>query len=428
MSTFFLVLAIIVLVLMFVLGAPVWSALMSCAIILLIGHLNIPTQMVPINVFGKLDSFTLMACPFFMLAGNIMAYGGSAPYLFNVMNSWLGNKRGGIPIAVVCTCAIYAAITGATSATLAGVSNIALPVMDKAGYSRKFSGGLMACSATLGQLIPPSVIMIVYGTITQTDVSKLFLAGFIPGIICAAALAVVAFIRSPRPEMLTTLDPENFTWKTRKITTIKGIPALIMPVIVLGGIYSGIVTPTEAGALSCVYGLVISAFVYRKMNMKNLAQTTGDSVRALSMTFMVSSASLVFAIPITYMQIPQKVAQWVTAQNLTGTSLVLLIVVIYLIMGCFLDPLPIMYLMLPIVLPTLQSAGINLIYFNIVTVIAMQIGQVTPPFGISLYMASKFIGVEITDVAKESMPYLLGMVAVLLLIIFVPQLSLMLIH
>lgn len=413
---------------LFLIGVPVWVALAGGSIFLLLFFINTNIQMIPLSFFGSVDSFTLMACPFFLIAGNVMAYGGTSPYLYNIVNSFFGRIKGGIAITTVLLCMIYAAITGSTLATLSGVATIAVPNMLKQGYSRKFCGGLLAVSATLGQMIPPSVYMIIYGSLTQENAASLFMAGIIPGIICGLAIGLVACFKSPpiNLEYIQSIDQSYFSWPSRGKFFLKGLLALLMPIIVLGGIYSGLATPTEAGAFAVIYGLIISFFFYRSMGVKNLIKSMKESATTNSMIFMLVPASLLFAIPLTFSRLPQQLSEFVVKMGLNSTQMIIAGIVIFLVLGCFLDSLPVMFLTLPILVPALQAVGVNLIHFNVLTILAMQIGQVTPPFGISLYVTSKVVEAPMTDVLKEALPYMLVLFACLVLFIFVPQISLFL--
>jgi len=415
-------------VFLFVIGVPIWVALTGGSMFLLFFHISTNAQMIPLSFFGGIDSFTLMACPFFLIAGNVMAYGGTSPYIYNVINSFFGRKKGGIAFTTVLMCMIYAAITGSTLATLSGVATIAVPNMLKQGYSKKFCGGLLAVCATLGQMIPPSVYMIIYGTLTQENAGTLFISGIVPGCICGLAIGAVAFLKSPEidVEYINSLDQSYFSWGSRGKFFLRGLGALMMPVIVLGGIYSGLATPTEAGAFAVIYGVLISVFGYRTMTSKGLVKAMKESATTNSMIFMLVPASLLFAIPLTFARLPQQLGEYVASLGLSGTEIIVAVTILYLILGCFLDSLPIMFLTIPILLPSLQAAGVNMIHFNIITILAMQIGQVTPPFGVSLYVTSKVVGAPMVDVLKEALPYLFVLVVCLILFIYFPQISLFL--
>lgn len=421
------IIGLIVLVVMIALGMPIWLSMTTGSVIILMGlgtnGISITTQL-----YSGVDSFTLMAIPFFLFAGNIMAFGGSAPYIFNFMNSLVGNKRAGIPIATILTSMLYAAITGSVAATLAGVTSICLPNMRKAGYSDKFSSGVMCSASTMGVMIPPSMLMIIYGSLAQQNVGTLFISGIIPGILCGVLLMIVAFIKSPKLQDLgVTFPAETFTLKNKGITFVKAIPAIGMPVIVLGSIYAGIMTPTEAGALSCVYGLLVSIFIYRALKKDNMSKIVRSTADSTSMVFLMNAGAALFNIPLARLGVPQAFANMIAQLGLSGTSLVIVVVLVFLVMGCFMDSMPIMYLVLPIVLPALKAAGINLIYFNVITILCMQMGMITPPFGSGMYLTARFLDVPAAEVIKEIMPYLLVMIALVFVLIFCPWLSLCLV-
>ncbi len=422
------ILGIAVIVILMIIGAPIWlSFTTGSAIILILGFHSNP-MVIPTQLFSGVDSFTLMAIPFFLFAGNIMAYGGSAPYIFNMMNSLVGNKRAGVPIATILTAMLYAAITGSVAATLAGVTSICLPNLQKAGYSDKFSSGVICSASTMGVMIPPSMLMIIYGSLAQQNVGTLFISGIIPGIVTGLVLMVVAFFRSPSLKDLGVVFPaDTYKIKTKLINTGKAVPALGMPIIVLGSIYAGIMTPTEAGALSCVYGLIVSVLIYRALKFSNMKQILWDTADSTSTVMLMNAGSIIFGIPLTRLGAPQAFANMIVNSGLSGTALVIAVVVVFLVLGCFMDSMPIMYLVLPIVLPALRMAGVNLIYFNSITILCMQIGMITPPFGSAMYLTARFLNVPAADVIKELIPYLLSMIAVVVVLIFVPWLTLCLV-
>lgn len=408
---------------LFMIGVPIWLALMTGGTFLLLFFTHSSVLTVAMQFFSSVDSFTLMAIPFFLLGGAIMAHCGPAKYIYDAINAWFGRIKGGLAFSAVVMCMVYAAITGSNSATLAGVADICTPPMEKAGYSRKFIAGMLACSSTLGQLIPPSCYMIVYGSIVQENVGTLFISGIIPGIICGLAIGIWAIIKNP-----LKIDENNeiFSWKNRFTTLWKGFPALIMPIIVLGGIYTGFFTPTEAGAMAVVYGIFISVFVYRTMDWKVTKKTFIGATRSHGMVFIVISGAMIFAQSLTYARIPQRISEIVIEQGFGRIEFLLASSALFLILGCFLDPMPILFLVVPVLLPALKNLDINLMHFNVISIICMQISTVTPPYGMSLYVSSGLLKVPVEDVIKTSMPFLAVMVLVLLLIIFVPELSLFL--
>ncbi len=404
-------------------GLPIWLALTVSAIFLTYFFMGMPVVSVPMTMFGGIDSFVLLAVPFFLLAGNVMAYCGPARYVYDAVDSYVGHIKGGMAFTTVVTCMAYAAITGSTTATLAGVSTLATPPMLRAGYSREFIAGLLAVSSTLGQMIPPSILMVLYGALAQQNAGVLFMAGIVPGILIGLSLGVTGIMLSRRRQQETQARQG---WDKRSAASLKACPAFLMPVIVLGGIYGGIFTPTEAAAVACIYGLVIALLIYREITWHNFYQAVRSAVSNSSMIFLLVAAALLFASPLAFARLPQEVAAWTVDTGLTPLQLILVVALLWLIMGMFLDTLPIMYLTLPVVLPALQAADVNLIYMNVILVLTMQIAQVTPPFGLSLYVASGIMKVPIFGVVRASLPFVAVLLAGLVVLILFPQVSLFL--
>lgn len=403
-----------------VLGVPIWLTMVASGTFLTIFLQKLPSTTIPLLLFSSLDSFVLLAVPFFLLAGNIMAYCGPSRYIFAAIESYVGHIPGGMPFATVLSCMVYAAITGSTTATIVAIGTIALPPMIEAGYPKKFCTGLMANSATLGQLIPPSIYMILYGAMVQENVAILFVSGVIPGLIIGFAMAILsAYIAIKQKFRIKPPVPV----KIRRKALFRGLPAIFMPLIILGGIYTGVFTPTEAAAISCAYAFFLAAFVYKELTWENLKLAVRASVLATSMIFIIVASVILFAGPLTYAGIPQKITDTVVSYGMGHNSVLILIVLVWLVFGMFLDPLPIMYLTIPVVLPVLKHFGINLIHFNVLCIICMQIAQVTPPFGISLFTVSGVFKEPVPNVIRGGLPFLILMIGLLPLFIFIPWLS-----
>lgn len=413
-----------ILIALVVVGLPIWIALTVSAIFLMQVVMGMPVVSVPLTLFGSIDSFVLLAVPFFLLAGNVMAYCGPARYIYDMVDSFVGHIRGGMAFTTVVTCVVYAAITGSTTATLAGVSALATPSMVRAGYSRAFIAGLLAVSSTLGQMIPPSILMVLYGALAQQNAGVLFMAGIVPGLLIGLALGLtgIALSRGRQQNL-----QQRQGWFQRGEATTKAAPALLMPIIVLGGIYGGVFTPTEAAAVACVYGLAIAILVYRRITWHNFYnEAVRGAVSNSSMIFLLIAGALLFSSPLAFAQLPQTVAAWTIDAGFSQLQLILIVVLLWLVMGMFLDTLPIMYLTLPVVLPALQAADVNLIYMNVILVMTMQIAQVTPPFGLSLYVASGIVGVPMLRLVRATLPFLVVLLICLGVLILLPQISLFL--
>lgn len=401
-------------------GVPIWLTMALSGTLLTIFLQGMPPTTIPLLLFSSLDSFVLLAVPFFLLGGNIMAYCGPSKYIFQAIDGYVGHIPGGLPFATVCSCMVYAAITGSTTATIVAIGTIAIPPMIEAGYPKYYCTGLMACSATLGQLIPPSIYMILYGAMVQEDVGILFISGVIPGLIIGFAMAFLAGYIAVKHKfkLRPKVAPE-----VRRKALLHGLPAILMPVLVLGGIYTGVFTPTEAAGISCAYSFAIAAFYYRELTWSNFWMAVKFSVAATSMIFLIVASVILYAGPLTFAGIPQGMTNAIVSLGASANMVLILIVSIWLIFGCFLDPLPIMYLTIPVVLPALRHFNIDLIHFNVLCIICMQIAQVTPPFGISLFTVSGVFQESVQNVIRGAWPYLILMIISLPLFIFVPWFS-----
>jgi C4-dicarboxylate transporter, DctM subunit len=420
-NTWILIVGLLLFLLTFLGGFPIWLSLTLSAIVIGIFYSDMSPQNVPMVFLGSLDSFTLLAVPFFMLGGNIMAHCGPSKYLFNAIDASIGHIPGGLPFATVVTCMIFAAITGSTLATLVSVGTIAVPPMVAMGYPKRFCLGLLCVSGTLGQIIPPSIYMILYGSYVQESAAKLFAGGMLPGIIMGVLIGLLAMYISIKGKY--GQRRKALPKKERLHHLVMGIPAMIMPLIVLGGIYTGVFTPTEAAAVACIYAVLVSALFYKGLTKTTLMQSLRGALSTNSMIFLIVAAAVLFAGPLTYAHIPQNLTNFIIAQGFGKSGFLVLSVALFLVLGCFLDPLPILYLTIPILYHPIQALGIDLIHFCIITIICMQIAQVTPPFGVSLYTTSQLWDEPIPNVIKASFPFLILLILTLPLFLFVPWLS-----
>ena len=404
----------------FLIGMPIWLSLTLTAISFAL-FAGMPVDNVPIKFYSSLDSYLLLAVPFFLLGGNIMARCGPAKALFEAMDAAVGHLPGGLPFAVVCTCMVFAAITGSTLATLVSVGTIAVPPMVAMGYPKRFCLGLMCVSSTLGQIIPPSVYMILYGSYVQVSAAKLFLGGMLPGLFVGLLIAAVVLIKTVNGGYEKQREPMPTAERWRKFAF--GLPAAFMPILVLGGIYTGIFTPTEAAAIACVYSIAVSYFIYRGLTWAKFVEALRGGVTTTSMIFLIVAASILLAGPLTYAEIPQNLTNALIDMGVGKYSMIFLSIGLFLFLGLFLDPLPILYLTIPILNFPLRAFNIDMIHFCVITIICMQIAQVTPPFGVSLYTTSQMWDEPIQNVVKSAMPFLLAIACALPIIVFFPSLS-----
>ncbi|ETP70753.1 TRAP transporter large permease [Planococcus glaciei] len=373
------------------------------------------------RMFTGVNSTTLMAIPGFVFAGLIMAQGGISKYLIEAIRSWVGHTRGGLSVVTVLTCMIFAAISGSSPATAAAIGAIMIPMMVKAGYDKKYSMGLVASAGTLGILIPPSIPLILYGSVSEQSTGKLFSAGILPGLVLGLALIIYAVIVAHRkgygglPKV-----PLKDRWRP----TIKSIWGLIMPVIILGGIYTGIVTPTEAAFLAVLYALIISVFVYRELSLFQFRSILTESINTTAMIFLIIAAALVLGTFLTTEQVPQDFAQWVSDSGFNKWTFLLIVSLLFFVLGMFLEPTAIILITLPILLPIIGALEIDVIHFAIIMVVNMELGMITPPVGLNLFVVSGISGEKVEEVIRGVVPFFAIFIIVLVIVIIFPQLSL----
>lgn len=373
------------------------------------------------KMFSALNSATLMAIPGFVFAGIIMSKGGISNYLIEALKSWVGHIRGGLAIATILACMIFAAISGSSPATAAAIGSIMIPGMVKAGYSKRYAMGLVAASGTLGILIPPSIPLIIYGAVAEESIGKLFAAGIIPGLVLGGILLVSAIIYA-RIKNFGALPKESMEQRLKK--TGKAIWGFLLPVIILGGIYSGAVTPTEAAIVASVYGFIVSVFIYREMNFKTFMEVLKESINITAMIFLIIASAMVFGMFLTTEQVPQDFSAWIEQTASNKWLFLLGVNIMFFILGMFLESVSIILITLPILLPVLALFDINVIQFAIIMTINMEFAMITPPVGLNLFVVSGISKEKVGEVVKGVFPFFGLMLIALLLVIIFPGLSL----
>lgn len=376
------------------------------------------------NLVTGADSFPIMAIPFFVFAGELMGGGGISRRLLNVANVYFGRIQGGLAIVTVVVCMFFAAISGSGPATVAAVGGMVVPTMLQKGYDKKFVLALIAAAGSIGVIIPPSIPMVVYSVTTNSSVSKLFMAGFIPGIIIGIVLIGYSYYYARK--MGYKGDTEPFTVKRALRETWDAKWALLSPVIILGGIYGGIFTPTEAAAVSVIYSLVIGCLVYKEMNFKQLLNVTKNACETTATILIVIGCAAGFSKVLTLGRIPTTVATFLTSLTDSKILILLLINVLLLIVGCFMETLCAIMILAPILFPVVTAMGVDVTHFGIIMVVNLAIGFITPPLGVNLFVASRVGETTLDNVIKGIVPFLVLMIATLMLITYVPAISLFL--
>lgn len=408
-----------------IIGVPISFVLCGSSIIAILSSGEINSAIVIQRMFSGSGSFTLLAIPFFVLAGNLMSSGGISRRLVNLCNSLFGHISGGLAMVAIITCAFFAAISGSSAATAAAVGTTIIPEMLKHKYDKNFAGATVASSAELGVIISPSIGLIQYGVATGTSISDLFMAGFIPGIFICIVLCVVAHFLCRKQGF----EPSSKASKEEKIQAFKdAILALLMPFIILGGIYSGLFTPTEAAVIAVFYGFIVGVFVYKEIKISDIPKILTDSAVTMATVLLIMSASTIFGWLLTKLQIPQAVAQGFLGISENKYIFLLLVNILLLIIGMFCEAGAAMVILAPLLAPVAQTLGIDLIHFGIIMMSNLAIGMMTPPVGVNLYVVCDTAKVKIEGMFPYLVKYFAALVAGILIITYVPQLSLLLVN
>ncbi|MCC8075163.1 MAG: TRAP transporter large permease [Clostridiales bacterium] len=379
---------------------------------------------------GGVNQTTLLAIPLFVLSGLIMTRGGVSKRLFDVFSYFIGNRTAGIPCAVVITCLFFGAISGSAPATVAAVGSMTIPIMLEMGYDKKFAVSLVAVAGGLGVIIPPSIPFILYGQASGASVSSLFIAGIIPGLMIAAVLIGYSIFYCKRHgedkeaigKVVDELHAEGF----RKVL-FRSFWALLTPIIILGCIYTGVTSPTEAACIAVLYSLIISLFVYRTLKIRDLWDILVEATRTYAPILFLLASSVAFSRILTLMQVPQNVSNWIAGSFSNKIVVLLIINVLLLVVGMVLDTSPAIMILTPILLPIAESFGLDAVHFGVIMVVNLAIGFVTPPIGVNLFVASSLSDVPVMSIARKALPMIFLFLIVLLLVTFIPAISMCLV-
>nr|WP_312579483.1 TRAP transporter large permease [Sedimentibacter sp.] len=382
------------------------------------------------GIVGGADSTPILAVPLFMLSGVIMAKGGISEKLFNVFAYMIGKIRAGMPCAVIVTCLFYGAISGSGPATCAAVGSMTIPILLSLGYDKKFCGAICGVAGGLGVIIPPSIPFILFGLATGASIGSLFIAGIIPGFIiafCLMGYAIYYCTKHGEDKEKINLMVDGLRAKGFIKVFIESFWALLTPVIILGGIYSGIVTPTEAACISVFYALIISLFVYKTIEFNNVWDLLKESVKSYAPLCLMLALATVLGRVLTLLKVPALIASFITANFSSKFGFLLALDVILLMIGMFMDTAPAIMILGPMLLPVATAMGVNIIHLGVVMVVNLAVGFITPPFGVNLFVASKLIDTPVMELGKEVMPFIGVFIIALLIITFFEPISLILI-
>lgn len=379
------------------------------------------------SMFGGIDSFPLLAVPMFILSGLIMARGGISEKLFDLFAYFIGRRTAGLPCAVIVTCLFYGAISGSGIATVAAVGSMTIPILVNLGYDRKFCTAVVAVAGSLGVIIPPSIPFIMFGMASGESVSDIFIGGIIPGCLIALLLMVYAiWYCKKNGEDKDKINSEMDKLHARGLFKVfrESFFALLSPVIILGCIYSGIASPTEAAVISVFYSLLVSLFIYKTIKVKEVYPILCEGVKTYAPILFILAASTAFSRVLTLMQVPQTISAWILT-NFSSKVVILIVVNIFLLLvGMVMDTTPAILILTPILMPIMEGIGVNPIHFGVFMVVNLAIGFVTPPIGVNLFVASSMTDIPVMEIAKKALPLIGYFLIALVLITFIPQLSL----
>ncbi|NEW87291.1 MULTISPECIES: TRAP transporter large permease [Rhodopseudomonas] len=401
-------------------GMPIAISLGLSSILTILLFQNDSLASLSLKFFQTTEQFTLLAIPFFILAGNFLTTGGVAKRMINFAIAAVGHLPGGLAIASVLACMLFAAVSGSSPATVVAIGSIVIAGMVRVGYSQAFATGVIVNAGTLGILIPPSIVMVVFAAATESSVGRLFVAGVIPGLLLGLALMVAIYVAARIKKL--PRQPK-VPWRERLTLFREALWGLMLIFIVMGGIYGGVFTPTEAAAVAAVYAFIAAVFIYRDLRIVDVPQVLLDSGRVSVMLMFIICNAFLFGHVLTTAQIPQDIARLIIDAQLQPWHFLLIVNIILLVAGNFMDPTAIVLITAPILFPTAMQLGIDPIHLGIVYVVNMEIGLVTPPVGLNLFVASGITGMPLMQVVRAALPWLMVLLSFLILITYVPIIS-----
>jgi C4-dicarboxylate transporter DctM subunit len=415
----------VLLIVLMLTGMPISISLGLTVLTFLFTMTQVPIESVALKLFTGIEKFEIMAIPFFILAGNFLTHGGVARRMIRFASSMVGHWHGGLGLAGVMACALFAAVSGSSPATVVAIGSVILPAMVKQGFPNKFGAGILTTSGSLGILIPPSIAMVMYSVSTNVSVGAMFIAGIVPGLVLAFLLGLTTW-NIARKNNYPRLPKATF--KERLVAFKESIWGLLLIVVVMGGIYSGMFTPTEAAAMAAVYAFIIAVFVYKDLPLKRLPKVLLDSASMSAMLLYIITNAVLFSFLMTSENIPQAMADWMIAQGFGPIAFLLVVNILLLLAGNVMEPSSIILILAPILFPVAMKLGIDPIHFGILIVVNMEVGMCHPPVGLNLYVASGITKMGISELTIAVMPWLLTMLGFLMVVTYWPSLTLWLPH
>ena len=428
---------VVVPALLFVAGLPIYIVLLTGAAATLLLFMNVPPIALHQVMFGGVDNYALLAVPFFIFAGDLMARSGIAESLTRWVLGLVGHLRGSLGLATIGTATLLGAVSGSSPATVAALAQTLYPDLKRSGYGERFSLGLVTSSGSIAIVVPPSIAMILYGATAEQSIPRLFLAGIIPGLLLAAVVAVYIVVYARRRNLRTPAGGEAAATRAEAAAseqrragtagaTLEAVVALFMPVLVLGGIYLGLFSPTEAGGFACLYVILAARFILRSLGWRAIVDSATQSAYLTAQVLIIVASAGVFSWVLSVQGVPQATLGWIAALDLSPTVFLLAINVFLLLLGCVLDPTSAILVLTPILMPIIQHLGIDPIHFGIIMTVNLSLGMFTPPFGLNIFVTQSILGARLTEIYRGILPFFGVQLIALAAITFVPQLSLLL--
>jgi len=412
-------------VLLFLVGSPLAVTFSVGSIIILLFSVGFPVPNIAQLFFSTINSYTLLAMPFFILAGNLILRSGGMVPLRDFMNAIIGHLPGGLAVATILFAAFLGSISGSAAACLAIIGTVIVPILVESGYDRPFSSGVTVTAAELGLLIPPSIFFILFGAFNQVSIADLFLAGIGPGALSAFLMCIVAVLISKRRKYTTRA---RASWKERRKTFVHVIPVLLMPIVVLGGIYSGIFSPTQAASVSVYYAVIMGMIIYKKLTWKGFVDSLVDTAKLSSMIYLMYIGGDMFGKVLGYLELPQMISEWVITMELGPLSFLLVVEVLLLVMGFFFSSIPMVIIVLPLFIPSAMNLSIDPVFYGLLSIFCSLIGEITPPMGPQLWIAAPICNEKMGAIAREAWPFLGAQTLALFLSTFIPAIPMFLVN
>ena len=407
--------------LLLLIGTPIAVALGASTFLTLVLYTPISPVEISSMIFEKVEGYSLMAIPMFILAGSLLSKGSSAHRIIEFAKSMVGHLPGGLPMSAIFASIIFAAVSGSSPATVVAIGSIMFAAIEQAGYPKRYAIGTVATAGSLGILIPPSIVMIVYGVTAEQSIGKLFMAGIVPGILIGSMMMAVTYIGARRLGFKRT-DPQPWSVRLRKMR--EAAWALMTILIVIGGIYGGIFTPTEAAAVAAVWAFFVSMFIYRDIGWAEIPRVFLDAAKTSAMIMFIIANAMLFAHFLTLENVPRMLTEWLISIHVGPLMFLLFVNILLFFAGDFMEPSAIIMIMVPLLLPVAIALGIDPIHFGIIVTINMELGMITPPIGLNLFVTSGITGVSLKDVIVYSLPWSMTILVGLLLVTYIPEIAL----